>query len=395
MARLFDDASTEYLKNTAASWALPLSLSAWFSCDVEPGDMVIVSIGEAADTGYLSLRTATDGVPDNALRAQVFDGASAAYSEHITDLAANTWYHGLAVFASNTSRFVYLNGSVAVEETTNLALDSHDGTSIGVSADNTPFGYWSGHIAEVAIWDTAALTVADALVLSKGYSPLFVKPQNLKAYWPLVRGLNDKVGGFNMTATGTVVSAHPRIIYPSGIWVPHKAVVDVTVTPSALAITATLEAPTIDPSLIVTPSAIAITGTVESVTVDPSLTIAPSALTLTSTVESVTVDPSLTISPSVIAITTTLETPIVDPSLTIAPSALVLTGTVESPTVLPSITVTPSVLALTATAQSVTITTTKVVLPSSIDLTVSIQAPTIDTAAVVCIAAIFMMANRR
>ena len=222
MARLFDDGASDKLVNAVASWSLPISISAWFNCDIEPGEMIIVSVGEAADTGYLSLRTIAVG---DKLRAQVFDGTSSVQSEHTTDLAANTWYHGLAVFASNTSRTVYLNGDAAAENTANMSLSSRDATSIGVSADNTPFGYWSGHIAEVAIWDTAVLTVADALMLAKGYSPLFVKPQNLKAYWPLIRGLNDRVGGFNMTASGTVVSAHHRVIYPSGIWVPHKAAV--------------------------------------------------------------------------------------------------------------------------------------------------------------------------
>ena len=228
MARLFDDALSEYLKNTAASWSLPLSLSAWFQCDVEPGNMHIVSIGEADDTGYLSLRIIDS---TDRLRAQVFDGTTARLSEHTTNLAADTWYHGLAVFASTTSRIVYLDGEAAVESIDSINLDSHDETTIGVSADSTPVGYWSGHIAEVAIWDTTALTAADALILAKGYSPLFVKPQNLKAYWPLVRGLNDRVDGYNMTATGTVASAHPRIIYPSKIWVPHIAAVSGTILP--------------------------------------------------------------------------------------------------------------------------------------------------------------------
>jgi len=77
-------------------------------------------------------------------------------------------------------------------------------------------------LAEAGLWD-AALTDAEVAILGVGYSPLFVRPQSLVAYWPLVRDAKDRVGGYDLTAGGgPVVAAHPRIIYPSPQFVPRK-----------------------------------------------------------------------------------------------------------------------------------------------------------------------------
>jgi hypothetical protein len=53
-------------------------------------------------------------------------------------------------------------------------------------------------------------------MLAAGFSPLFVRPQSLVAYWPLIRDNdNDIVGGYDMTAYNTpTVAAHPPVIYP-------------------------------------------------------------------------------------------------------------------------------------------------------------------------------------
>ena len=77
---------------------------------------------------------------------------------------------------------------------------------------------WDGQIGEVAMWDVA-LTDAEVLILSKGFSPLFIRRANLKHYWTFRNGLSgiDIVGGFNLTAfnTPTHGASHPPIIYPA------------------------------------------------------------------------------------------------------------------------------------------------------------------------------------
>ncbi|MCK5601494.1 hypothetical protein KAR91_06490, partial [Candidatus Pacearchaeota archaeon] len=111
---------------------------------------------------------------------------------------------------------------------TNRTPVSLDRTSIGRRGTSSPIKYMSGMIAEAAIWDLSnwpGATSGDKAdnfekilpSLVKGCSPLFF-PLGLKAYWPLIRSLNDIVGGFNLTdINGTIAADHPTIIYPSSV----------------------------------------------------------------------------------------------------------------------------------------------------------------------------------
>jgi len=97
-----------------------------------------------------------------------------------------------------------------------------DATVIGRSGDSTPTEYWDGEIAEAAIWNVQ-LSLTDIEALAAGFSPLFVRPDALKAYWPMGGALsandsdNDIAGAFNMTSSGSPTTADhpPVIIYPT------------------------------------------------------------------------------------------------------------------------------------------------------------------------------------
>jgi len=112
-----------------------------------------------------------------------------------------------------------------------------DETVIGVmkGLGNTTFWAAAALIAEVGIWNVA-LTGAEILQLSLGYSPLFVRPESLVAYYPLIRGdasgdEPDYVGGLKMVEQGTVaVATHPRVFYPSS---PIKLGVPAAAAPPA------------------------------------------------------------------------------------------------------------------------------------------------------------------
>ena len=90
----------------------------------------------------------------------------------------------------------------------------------------TRIGYFGGSICEVGYWDVA-LTDDEVLLLSRGFSPTFVRPANLIAYYPLLGRTSpeiDLVGGFNLTLTGTSVSDHPRILLPQSSFVAAATV---------------------------------------------------------------------------------------------------------------------------------------------------------------------------
>jgi hypothetical protein len=74
--------------------------------------------------------------------------------------------------------------------------------------------YTDAKIAESAIWNVA-LTAAEIATLAAGYSPLFVRPQSLVFYAPIIRELNNLKGGVLTNNGSAAVSVHPRIIYPT------------------------------------------------------------------------------------------------------------------------------------------------------------------------------------
>ena len=120
------------------------------------------------------------------------------------------------------------------------------GTGVGANID----------VAEIAMWNVA-LSSDERAALVAGYSPLFVRPQNLVVYFPLLGGSGasgaevDWVSGQSVSITGSDIAVvdHPRIIYPrrrSMIFVPAAVSGAPTITAlSAIGITATSAQPRI------------------------------------------------------------------------------------------------------------------------------------------------------
>lgn len=228
MARLFDDAASEYLGYTGALLSgVPLAMACWFFSDSLTIDQSAISITRSGtETNVFSLRIAgaRAGDPIQAVTA----GAQWKEASTTTSYLANTWQHACGIWGGVNDRRAFLGGGSKGIETTSQTPAGLDRTSVGRLTRLTPANYMSGMVAEAAIWDLSAWpgatdadkannfeTILPGLV--KGFSPLCY-PLGLVAYWPLIRGLNDKVGGYNLTASGTTVSSHPRII------LPHEAI---------------------------------------------------------------------------------------------------------------------------------------------------------------------------
>ncbi len=212
MARDFTAASSEFLQiGQAVLTGVPITMSAWFNFPDIALSQSPVSIADAS-AGATSIRLRVRG-SDNLVYAVTTDFSANSFSAVTsTTYTPNTWQHGCAVFAATNDRRVYLDGGNKGTNADGVTPTNLDVTAIGRRGGSSPDEYADGLIAEVAVWNIA-LTDDEVAILAKGYSPLFVHPQNIIAYWPLIRGLNDKVGGFNMTATGTAIAAHPGIIY--------------------------------------------------------------------------------------------------------------------------------------------------------------------------------------
>jgi hypothetical protein len=216
MSRLFDDGSNEYLEIDSSPVASePFTLACWFYSDniADRQSLICLADKDVADN-YHSLRANGTGAGDP-ISALSYDGDSERASTS-TGYSANTWHHACGVWAADNDRRAYIDGGSKGTNSNNQNVSGIDRISIGRNGDSTPANYMSGRIAEAAIW-SAALTDAEVAILAKGYSPLFVRPQSLVAYWPLIRDEDqDRVGGYDLTAYNTPsIAVHLPMIYPA------------------------------------------------------------------------------------------------------------------------------------------------------------------------------------
>ena len=255
MARLFNDAANDETHvDQAVVSGIPFAVSIWAKRDADIECIPFSLVDKDAASHSFAIQLLNSGV-GNIVKAFARDAGGYGYATTSTGTTDNAWQHICALFVSDTDRRVLLNAGgrgTGADDITPLNMDR---VSIGVWSRNPALQYFSGDIAEVAIWDLsswAGATDSDKAdnferILASivaGYSAQCF-PLGLKAYWPLIRGLKDKIGGYNLTASGTVVSSHPRIIQPFQMPISKSSSISYTATPSTLAVEATLQVPAV------------------------------------------------------------------------------------------------------------------------------------------------------
>ena len=210
MAYEFTAASSQYLSTASTPLTTyPCTIAAWCRLTNTGADAVICSInkGTSAFNRLVLLRGS-----DDKFRAQDF-GEGNLVAAGSTTVAANTTYHAAAVFASNESRNIFVNGVNEASNTANQSI-STDPTEILIGARRGSAGlglYFQGRVAEVGIWNVA-LTQPEIASLADGMTADKVRPQSLQFYAPLVRSLQDVRGGLTITNNNTAtVANHPRV----------------------------------------------------------------------------------------------------------------------------------------------------------------------------------------
>lgn len=214
MARLFDDASSQFLEiNVAPVTGTPLTMAAWFRPDNANLFQIIVSIvdKDTADDQF-RLVTAGNAVGDP-VQFAVRTSSGTFTAVTTTGYSLNTWHHAVGVAASATDRRVFIDGGSKGVSTSSKIPSGLNRISIGRLGDSTPSNHFSGRIAEVVIWNVA-LTDVEVAVLAGGVSPLRVRPGNLKGYWPIFGASpeTDFSGqGNNLTVTGATIADHAPV----------------------------------------------------------------------------------------------------------------------------------------------------------------------------------------
>lgn len=226
MARTFVSGSSQYLEvDTAAITTYPFTMACWFNVTNATAFHTLMFIGDKDVGTYWTALAARGDIAGDRVGAYSSNyGAGASQAAHTsTGFSVSTWHHACGTWTNASSRSAYIDGgSKSTDANAVGAMANHDRTTIGRAGDSSPSFYANGQIAETAIWDVV-LTDAEVAILSIGYTPPFVRPENLILYLPLVRGNDqDIVGGLSLTAFNTpTIGDHPRTLRHAPILFPH------------------------------------------------------------------------------------------------------------------------------------------------------------------------------
>lgn len=240
MSRLFDDGSSQHLRNASTPiTGPPFVLACWaYTDDLTLYEAMVSLSFPTGDQDWFQLNIPSAAGGDSKIRATVYDEGSEAKAISTLGVSVNTWFHACGIFATSTDRRAFLNGGNKGTNSTDKSPDDIGRIGIGCLVRQSITQYWSGRIAEVAIWDLTnwpGATGSDKAdnfekilpSLAARFSPEFFK-LGLVCHWRLIRDEDqDIVGGYNMTDYNSpTIAAHPRIIVPTRhIIIPKTSVV--------------------------------------------------------------------------------------------------------------------------------------------------------------------------
>ena len=225
MARLLDDGNSEYflVSSFTGVSSEPYALVGFFLDDStainDRSGFELHDSSQADRFGRIGRNSS--GTSTRAVNRWDTGAPTGATAGNITQ---NEYFNLAGEFNSATSRFAVFNGSKGAEVTTNNgSAVGVDGLAIGREYNNdTGADFWSGGVAELAVYK-AALDDAQYIILSLGFSALFVRPADLVTYFPMIAepgftgNEQDLVGGLIAVANNAPSTIdHPPIIYPTG-----------------------------------------------------------------------------------------------------------------------------------------------------------------------------------
>jgi hypothetical protein len=206
MARLFVRANSEKIEiQTAAITSMPLSMACWFKPITET---VLTSLMGISDGGSEYWAVQHWGNAGDQILGRSRGSGADGFAISSAGTGGSAWYHACAVFASATSRSSFLDGANKGTNADNVSPAGVDRTTIGhVGAEN----YADAEIGEAAVWNIA-LSDLDVFYLAQGISPMLIRPDALRGFWPLIDNDNDVLErGFNMARLNSPSwASHPR-----------------------------------------------------------------------------------------------------------------------------------------------------------------------------------------
>ncbi len=150
----FVKGSSQYLEiSEVPVIAEPFTVTGWFRTDDTTGFGMIWCMAVAAETNeriMIQYRGDQGGDP---LEVTV-DGGGSANAVTSNGFSSNTWHHFCGVFASTTSRTVYLDVDIVNKGTANGARNvfTVDTMAVGRECGSTPY-YFDGSVEGVKVWN--------------------------------------------------------------------------------------------------------------------------------------------------------------------------------------------------------------------------------------------------
>src|SRR3990167_9143358 len=176
MARLFDDASTQSLVVASVPLtAYPFTMACWFNSNDATITQALMAISDSGSTNEGWTLLASGAVAGDPIRFNSRTGGVNAFASTSSGYSTGAWIHACAVGVSATDRSVYINGGSVGTNVTNATPSSLDTLSIGVIQTSAPSSYFSGDIADAAIWNIA-LAAEDVARLALALDPRMVHP---------------------------------------------------------------------------------------------------------------------------------------------------------------------------------------------------------------------------
>jgi len=225
MARLFDDVQSEYLERAQAVLAaVPLAMVCMFNSNDLTIDQTMICISRSNSQGnYFSLGIVGTEAGDLIQAATV--AAGFAEAETTTGCSVNTWHHACGIYVHSTDRRAFIDGG---SKGTNAGAQTPgllNRTAIGRLSRATPIRYFSGMVAEAAVYnlsaypgatdsDKADYFEANILPHLAAGEPPGDYTTGLIGYWPLRDDDLDYADDFDMTPYNIPSWAtHPTILH--------------------------------------------------------------------------------------------------------------------------------------------------------------------------------------
>lgn len=194
--------TTQFISSNAAPFTTyPFTLFGYFNANVANAEQHFFDVcnSTAAAINGFRMRAAATGL----LRITVGDGVGTAANSTSTSYTASTWFRGVYLGNSATSRDVRLNNAGSTISATNLTPTGVDKCFIGCANLNGVFSqFFGGSLAHMAGWNVA-LGTTDLARLEAGISPMYVSRANLRFYLPLFADLTDLVGTLTWSGTNS------------------------------------------------------------------------------------------------------------------------------------------------------------------------------------------------